>query len=206
MLDLSNREPICLAEERRLIALYALYRMDAPGDPLLQAIVVHAAALFDAPIGCIALVDRNHQMFIARLGIDMMQTNRSWSFSTHAIQNAGPYEIVDPARHDIFAANPLVLGAPHVRYYCAAPLQLANGRRVGTLSVVDDRQRPAATPQQRAALSVLAAEAVDRLTTLAAEARPRDTDDRDCMVQARRRQPAHAHPGFASLCGSLIAA
>ncbi len=199
MSNSSRREPICLAEERRLTSLYALGQLDSPADWQLQALVDDAAALFDAPMAVIALVDRNHQYFRARHGLDLIETNRSCSFSTHAIQDAGVYEIVDMDRHDIYAANPLVLGDPHIRYYCAAPLQLANGRRIGTIAVVDDRVREAASDAQKSDLTKLADQVVARMQILARRTQLHAT-------KAQRGGGNAEDNRFASLCGSLIAA
>ena len=190
-----HREPIGLAEERRLRSLYDLDQLEAPDDPLLQALVDEAAALFDAPIAAIGLVDRNHQIFRARHGLDLAETNRSCSFSTHAIQDEGVYEIVDMESHDIYAANPLVLGAPHVRYYCAAPLQLDNGRRIGAIAIIDNVERAPASEAQKAALTRLAAKVVARMMTPERKTTPK---------VSMPRSPSDKR--FASLCGSLIAA
>ena len=40
-----------------------------------------------------------------------------------------------------FASHPMVVGAPHVRFYAGAPLRLASGHALGTLCIVDTRPR-----------------------------------------------------------------
>lgn len=40
-----------------------------------------------------------------------------------------------------FAENPMVIGAPFIRFYAGAPLVLSSGDRVGTVCIVDDRPR-----------------------------------------------------------------
>jgi signal transduction histidine kinase len=79
--------------------------------------------------------------------------------------------VIEDARADArFAQNPLVLGAPHVRFYAGAPLITPEGHRLGTLCAIDNKPR-VLLDDQRALLEELARLVMDlfelrRLETL----------------------------------------
>ncbi len=179
----SSSEPTPLSEQARLEALYALNQLDTGEDSELQAIVTEAAGFFNAPIALVSLVDRNRQWFRARHGLDVRETARGCSFCTHAIRGEMVYEVIDPLKHQLFADNPLVLGDPNIRYYCGAPLRLENGRRVGTLCVIDDRTRGPASEMQKSHLEKLAQDVVSRFYELGETARTQPASRR--AVSAR---------------------
>ena len=133
------------SEAERLAALRSLGVLDAPPDPELDALVREAAARFNAPMAVISLVDENRQWFRARHGLEMSQTPRSWSFCGHAIQQAaGTAFIVPDATLDPrFAQTPLVAGPPGIRFYAGVVVADRQGARLGALSVMDTRPRPA---------------------------------------------------------------
>ena len=54
-----------------------------------------------------------------------------------------------------FADNPLVLGAPFIRFYAGAPLTLSSGHNVGTLCIIDPKPKRLAE-EEVAHLEVLA--------------------------------------------------
>ena len=70
--------------------------------------------------------------------------------------------VADAVADQRFADNPLVLGAPSIRFYAGAPLTLSSGECVGTLCVID-RQPRQVTRAQLAALQDLAACVVEEL-------------------------------------------
>lgn len=67
-------------------------------------------------------------------------------------------QVVDPRAHARFAANPLVTGEPHVRFYAGAPILDDEGVPVGTVCVVDTVPRQLTTAQSEA-LQVIARQA-----------------------------------------------
>ena len=151
-----------VGETARLHALEALKILDTPPEEAFDDLVWLASALCNAPIALVSLVDGHRQWFKARHGVDAQETPRSDSFCAHAIGSDELLEVEDACDDPRFAANPLVLGAPHIRFYCGAPLVGAKGHRFGTLCVVDAEPRRL-TAEQREALTRLARRASEAL-------------------------------------------
>jgi GAF domain-containing protein len=133
--------PIPADDDARLRALRELLILDTPPEERFDRIVEFAAAEFDVPIALISLVDRDRQWFKARVGLDACETAREISFCGHAILQRDVFEVLDATLDPRFADNPLVLGAPFVRFYAGAPLVLPGGAAIGTLCLIDTRAR-----------------------------------------------------------------
>jgi GAF domain-containing protein len=135
--------PLLPADEReRLDTLRALLLLDTPPEERFDRIVQFAAQEFDVPIALITLVDEQRQWFKARVGLDACETSREVSFCGHAILQPEPFVIEDALADARFADNPLVTGAPSIRFYAGAPLALRpHGSAAGTLCLIDTRPR-----------------------------------------------------------------
>ena len=89
----------------------------------------------------ISLVDRDRQWFKSNFGLDACETSRDVSFCGHAILGDGLLLVPD-AREDVrFHDNPLVTGAPNIRFYAGYPLTVPNGNKMGTLCLIDTKPR-----------------------------------------------------------------
>jgi PAS domain S-box-containing protein len=124
-------------ELERLAALCSLNTLDTPPDERFDRITRTAQRLFKAPIALVSLVDGERQWFKSRMGLDARATPRNISFCGHAILQSQPFIINDALADERFADNPLVTGAPYVRFYCGIPLHEARGWRIGTLCIID---------------------------------------------------------------------
>ena len=127
-------------------------------DSGLQRVVDEAAKIFDTSIAAVTIIDRDRQWFAARIGDDVEETPRAISFCAHTILRPGEPLIVPDARRDSrFAGNPLVVFAPHIRFYAGVPLVDRQGYPLGALCVIDSRPRE--EPPNLFELSLLAREA-----------------------------------------------
>lgn len=159
---MSTAAPIPENESLRLAALRDCHVLDTAFEPEFDRIVDLAAAFFHTPIALISLVDSGRQWFKAKVGLDARETPRDVAFCSHTILRSEIMEVPDTLLDPRFAANPLVTGAPYIRFYAGAPIETRAGFRLGTLCVIDSKPRHF-TADERAVLGKLAAVASDEL-------------------------------------------
>ncbi len=151
-------------EKRRLASLHALNILDSENEPTFDGLVEVAAEVCGVPISLVSLIDKDRQWFKANTGLPGTdETPRDIAFCSHAIEgNNDLLEIQDASADPRFNQNPLVTGAPDIRFYAGAKLKLADGSVAGTLCVID-RQPKVLTDTQRKLLINLANAVVDLL-------------------------------------------
>jgi len=128
-------------EAARLAALCGMAVLDTPAEERFDRITRIAAQHFAVPIALVSLIDTQRQWFKSRQGLAATETPRDISFCGHAILSEDVFYVPDALDDPRFADNPLVTGAPHVRFYAGAPLHAPGGARVGTLCIIDDQPR-----------------------------------------------------------------
>ena len=152
-------------EDKRLAVLAAHGVSGMVDDAELQEIVDLAARICEVPMALVTMVEQERQLFLTRTGIDARETPRSTSFCAHAMLGAEPMVVTDAREDDRFADNPLVTGAPHIRFYAGHPLVSAEGAPLGALCLIDTEPRPEGlTALQRETLAVLAKAVMRRMS------------------------------------------
>jgi diguanylate cyclase (GGDEF)-like protein len=127
-------------EISRLAVLASLGVLDTDRDEKLDRITRIAKKTFNVPIALISLVDENRQWFKSCFGLDVNETSRDISFCGHAILGRDIFVIRNAAADERFHDNPLVTGAPHIRFYAGCPIRIF-GENIGTLCIIDSRER-----------------------------------------------------------------
>ena len=150
-------------ERRRLNTLHGLGVLDTPPEERFDRVTRAAAAAFRAPMAAVSLIDERRQWFKSRIGIEVCETARDVAFCRHTIRQDDVFVVRDATKDARFKDNPLVTGAPHIRFYAGAPLIAADGSHLGALCVIDTEPRAAFGAAEIALLARLAGLATDEI-------------------------------------------
>ena len=146
----------------RLIELRRYDILDTQPEPAFDLLTDIGAHVFSVPICVVSLIDRNRQWFKAKKGVAATETDRKIAFCSHAILGDDVLIVPDATCDPRFAGNPLVVGAPYIRFYAGAPLRTPNGLNLGTLCIIDLKSRNL-SDEQTSVLRGLSRLAVDEL-------------------------------------------
>lgn len=150
-------------EQDRLATLVSLAVLDTQTEERFDRHTRLAQRLLGTSMALVSLIDSDRQWFKSRFGLEATQTPRELAFCAHAILSPSKlFEVPDATRDPRFRENPLVTGAPSIRFYAGQPLRV-QGRAVGTLCVIDHTPRRL-TDGERAVLAELAKAVESELT------------------------------------------
>jgi signal transduction histidine kinase len=141
-------------EIERLNELYKYELLDTGSEPEFDDLALLASNMCNVPFAAISLIDMNRHWNKAIVGMDNRETERTISFCNHTILGDTLMEVHDTLKDSRFQDNPLVTGAPHIRFYAGIPLITGAGFKLGTLSVMD-REPGKLSPDQVFALQAL---------------------------------------------------
>ncbi|MFC4290979.1 sensor histidine kinase [Sphingorhabdus arenilitoris] len=139
--DKSLASSNCIEEATRLQVLDDYHILDTDPDIAFDRITKLASDIFDVPIALVSMVDEGRQWFKSAIGLEDRETPRDIAFCDHTIRNNEPMIVPDARADERFSTNPLVTGAPKIRFYAGAPLQTNDGHTLGTLCIIDNRLR-----------------------------------------------------------------
>jgi PAS domain S-box-containing protein len=129
--------PMPKDELQRLIALRSLHILDTPPEERFDRITRLAISFFRVPIALITLIEEKRQWFKSHYGTEIVETPREVAFCAHAILDHDPLVIPDTLLDPRFVNHPLVVHAPHIRFYAGCPIRDIDGYTLGTLCIID---------------------------------------------------------------------
>lgn len=141
--------PIPDNEAARLRSLNALQILSTPLEERFDRITRLTARLLETPIALFVLVDQDRQWFKSTFGLEISDTPRYQSFCAYTILQDDLMVVTNAAVDPRFEANPLVSGAPNIRFYAGCPVRSPSGAKVGALCAIGPEPRELAPLQAR---------------------------------------------------------
>lgn len=133
--------PLPTDETLRQRTLDEMNVLDTPAEHYLDTLVRLTQEVAHVDTVLISLIDHDRQWFKARIGLDVNETPRNVSFCGYAILGDDTLVVPDAEYDARFADNPLVIGAPYIRFYAG---HLACRERQSNRNVM--HVRPSPTP------------------------------------------------------------
>eukprot|EP00164_Ancoracysta_twista_P002609 GFYU01003470.1.p1 GENE.GFYU01003470.1~~GFYU01003470.1.p1 ORF type:complete len:528 (-),score=74.17 GFYU01003470.1:46-1629(-) len=134
--------PVPATEAARNAALERYDILDTEEEQNYENLTSLAANVLNTPIALISLVHKERQWFKSHHGLDVVELPRATSFCAHGVVNPDQLLVVEDATADPrFGGNPLVQGAPDIRFYAGTPLISSTGHCLGMFCVIDSKPR-----------------------------------------------------------------
>lgn len=149
-------------EQARLDALARYDILDTPNESVFDRVTGLVCRILAVPMATVTFLDAHRQWFKARQGVADSEGARDIAFCDYTIRQSEPLIVPDTHADGRFAANPLVLGPPHLRFYAGIPLRSSEGQAIGTLCAMGPQPR-AISAAEIAILSDLAAIVMETL-------------------------------------------
>ncbi|MER0240107.1 HWE histidine kinase domain-containing protein [Fulvimarina sp. MAC8] len=172
------------ADRSRELARYEI--LDTPREKDFDDLAELASEICQTPIAVVNLVDTGRQFFKAEVGLGVRETPLETSFCGHAILAEDMMIVPDAALDPRFAGNPLVSGAPGLRFYAGALLKTAAGLPIGTMCVLDYQPRTLNEFQTKT-LSLLARQAMTQIELRRTLAEKDHALEAAAQLQSRQR-------------------
>ena len=128
-------------ERERQRDLDALGILDTATEDRFDRIVALARSLYGTESAAFSIIDRDRQWHKSRENIDDEQIARIDSFCSIAIEDRGPFVVLDALVDDRVSQSLMVTETPYIRFYAGFPVESPSGERIGALCVFDPEPR-----------------------------------------------------------------
>ncbi|MBW4683934.1 MAG: GAF domain-containing protein [Komarekiella atlantica HA4396-MV6] len=141
-------------EAVRLEALRQYQILDTEPEEAYDNLAQLAAFICGTSIALVNFIDEHRQWFKAKVGLDVSEMPRNVGLSYLCQGRCDVVVVTDTLADEKFAQNPIVIGAPYVRFYAGVPLISPKGDMVGTLCVLDQVPRELSQKQMDALMAL----------------------------------------------------
>ena len=136
-------------DEERLNALAKFKILNTPPEENFNHIANMVARIFNVPVALISFVGKEEVFFKANFGYANQTASRGVSLCALAILEDAVTVFEDALKEPCLLANPLVQGDFGLQFYAGAPLKTEDGFNIGTLCILDFKQRFFSTDQTK---------------------------------------------------------
>ena len=151
-------------ESTRLAVLDSYAILDTPSEKAFDDVVKLVSELLRAPIAAVNLIARERQWFKSEVGLGLREMPLDDSICRMALLEQHQLIVPDASQDERFSCNPLVAGAPGLRFYAGELLKTRDGIALGTLCVLDTAPRPhGLSEQEQFVLSTLAQQVMSQI-------------------------------------------
>ncbi|MHA7264714.1 GAF domain-containing protein [Arthrobacter sp. TMN-37] len=145
----SDEDQQAEAELRRCQALYASGLLETGREERFDRITAYARTRFGVSSASISLITEDRQIIKSVTGPIGEDLPRELSLCAITIEQDRTLIIPDAGTDPVFRDHPLVAGGPKARFYAGHPVSTADGWRIGSLCLIDDRPRTFAADDER---------------------------------------------------------
>ncbi|WP_247827494.1 GAF domain-containing protein [Arthrobacter antioxidans] len=129
------------AEYQRCHALYETGLLDTGAEDRFDRYTRRAREHFGVSSSSIALITEDRQVIKSVVGPIGQDLPRDTALCSRTIEASRVLVITDAWADPEYRDHPLVVGGPRIRFYAGYPITTADGWRIGTLCIIDDRPR-----------------------------------------------------------------
>ena len=131
--------PMPANEVERVAALRSYQILDTPPEAAYDEITELAADACQCPLAIIGMMDERREWLKAKYGLppELTEVPREMNMCATTVCGSDILIVPDLRADERFSQYPVVVGAPHLRFYCGMPLISPDGYALGTLCVFD---------------------------------------------------------------------
>ncbi|MFT3701956.1 MAG: GAF domain-containing protein [Agriterribacter sp.] len=145
-------------EELRLRDLMSYEILDTAEEKEFNDLTTLAAQICGCEIAAITFIDADRQWFKAKRNVVVQQAPRDFTFCGHTILENKVMVVSNAKDDDRFFDNPQVMGGIGITFYAGAPIISSAGFALGTICVIDKKEKEGLTPEQENALRIIASQ------------------------------------------------